>query len=182
MSGVRMADMGMTLVIMSVAGVNVVKIMRVVMHGSILPLWGLLRRHNRRLVGSLTRRPLECIDASANGCDDEASFWLTRLDAGKSLLTGELRAGHDGPDCKIDLLGRARVYAHGGPHNVALWRKHAVPGAGSSGRHAIHPGLRNRIAHARKPLEHSEPGKPFANTHPDNSLSLGSHPGDSVFC
>ena len=74
MSDVRMADMGMTLVIMSVAGVNVVKIMRVVMHGSILPLWARLHFRNYRLVGSLTRPALECIDAPANGCDHETSF------------------------------------------------------------------------------------------------------------
>src|SRR5215471_14792942 len=181
MRGVRMTNMSMAFVIMGVAGAALIMIMRMVMHGSILPLWARLHFRNYRLVGSLTRSKLECIDAPANGCDDETSFWLTRLDAGKSILTGELRAGHDGTNCKIDLLGRARVYAHGGPNNVALWRKHAVPGAGGPGRYAIYPGLRNRIAHARKPLEHSEPGKPFANTHPDNSLSLGPHPAHFIF-
>src|SRR5215469_7272232 len=100
------------------------------------------------LVGSLTRPALECIDALANGCDDETSFWLTRLGAGKSILTGEMRAGHDGSNCEIDLLGRARVYAYGGPDDMALWRKHSVPGTRGPGRHAIHPGLRNRTTHA----------------------------------
>ncbi len=74
MSGVRMAYVGMASVSMGWAGVAVVMIRRVAIHGSILPSWGRVCRRNRWLVGSLTRPALECIDAPADGCDDETSF------------------------------------------------------------------------------------------------------------
>src|SRR5882672_7321986 len=108
----------------------------------------MLRSPPPRLLGSLTRPLREWIDAPPGGCDHEMSFPFCACWRGTSLHTGDLHSGNDGSHSKIELLGRARIHADGGPGDVALRRKHALPGTDCAGRHAIHPGLRDRAANA----------------------------------
>src|SRR5260370_23716950 len=81
----------------------------------------------------------------------------------------------------MELLGRPRVNAYGGPGAVALWREHALPGADCPGRHQDHSGLRHGTAHAGKPLGGTERGESSRDTHSGHALSLGPHSRDSVF-
>src|SRR5215472_5223873 len=90
--------------------------------------------------------------------------------------------GYGGSDCKSEFLGRARIHADRGSGHLALRRQYALPGAGSTGRHALHTGLRDGAAHARQPLDRTKRGEKPGNTHPDHSLPLGSYSGSSVFC
>src|SRR6202142_2158105 len=68
------------------------------------------------------------------------------------------RTRHDSPlddpaRCEADLLGGTRLDADARARHLALWRKYALPRTHCSQRHAIHPRLRNRAAHARKSLD-----------------------------
>src|SRR6266404_6654992 len=82
---------------------------------------------------------------------------------------------------QIEFLGRAWIDADGRPGDVALRRQHALSGVDRSGRHTNHFGLRHRAAHAGEPLGRAERRKNAGNAHPRYALSLGSHPGNSVF-
>ena len=86
-----------------------------------------------------------------------------------------------GPGQQTEFLGCARLHANGGSGDVAVWRKHAVPGTCCAGRNAIHSGLRNGIAVARLALEFAGGGAESGNAHFGYALSLGPHSGDSVF-
>src|SRR5215467_3520774 len=139
-----------------------------------------LHSHLTRLLGSLTPCLPEWIDALANGCDDETSFPL-RVLVGWSIALGIYSQGYVGSDNKIEFLGRARIHADRGSCDVAIRRQHALPGAGGTGRHAIHPGLRHGTAHAGQPLERSQRCEKPGNAHPYYSLSLGPYSRSPIF-
>lgn len=86
-----------------------------------------------------------------------------------------------GPGQQIEFLGCARLHANGGSGDLALWRKHAVPGTRGAGRDTIYFGLRNGFAVAGIAVEFAGSGEKSGNAHSRDALSLGSHSGNSVF-
>src|SRR5882724_1276796 len=106
---------------------------------------------------------------------------FARVDAERACTQGICIQSNDGSHSKIELLGRARIHADGGPGDVALRRKHALPGADCAGRHAIHLGLWDGVANAGEPLGGTKRREESRDTYFRDALPLGSYPGDSIF-
>src|SRR2546425_6293331 len=140
-----------------------------------------LRSPHPCLLDNLTRPFREWIDALPGGCDHETSFPFRVCWRGTMLEREICAQRHDRSHCQIVFLGRARINADGGPGDVALRREYALSGADRAGRDAIHTGLRHGAAYAGKPLDRAERRAGSRNAHFCDALSLGSHPGDTVF-
>src|SRR5882724_508816 len=88
---------------------------------------------------------------------------------------------HERSRRQIEFLGCTRSHANGGPGDVALRREHALPRVDRSGWHANYFGLRHGVADARQSIGCGEWRPRAGDTHLCYPLSLGSHPGDSIF-
>src|SRR5437763_5229580 len=159
------------------AAVVVIAAVGMPVHAPILRAQDRPRSQSTRLLGSLTTGLVEWIDGLGNGCHDETSLWPS-----VGCCTSPLAREYGGCDHKIEFLGRARLHANSGSCHVALWRQHALPGAGSPGRYATHIGLRHWVAHAGQPLGRCGREQDPGNAHPDHALSLGSHSRCSLLC
>src|SRR5262249_37823121 len=125
------------------------------------------------MLGTLTLRACEAIDAIRDHCEYQKSFPAHAIPVRGKLRSRGIAQENVGPRQQIEFLGCARLHANRGPGDVALWWKHAVPRTRRSGRHAIHPGLRNRTAFAWLAMEFAGSGSKSGNTHPRHALSLG---------
>src|SRR5690348_4293752 len=139
------------------------------------------REHAARLLGTLTTPLPEWIDGPSNHCHDEDKLPIPRVLGGEAFPEGICDYRYGGAGHKTEFLGRARVHTDGGSSDVALRWQYALCGAGSAGRHAIHFGLWDGVAHAGQPLDGSQWSKKPGNAHPDYALSLGSYSGSTVF-
>src|SRR5215475_170737 len=139
------------------------------------------RRRKGGLLGDLTLRTCEAIDGTCKRCEYQMSFPVHAMLAREETHSRGIAQENVGPGQQTEFLGCARLHANGGSGDVAVWRKHAMPGAGCTGWNAIHSGLRNRIAIAGHALEFAGGGAESGNAHSGDALSLGSHSGDPVF-
>src|SRR5215470_20051543 len=134
-----------------------------------------------RLLGSLTLRACEAIDATCDHCEYQMSFPTHAMLAREETHSRGIAQENVGSGQQIEFLGCGRLHADGGSGDVEVWWKHAVSGTRCAGRNAIHSGLRNGIAVARLALECAGGGAKPGNAHFGDALSLGSHSGDPVF-
>src|SRR5579859_4141823 len=133
------------------------------------------------LLGSLTLRACEAIDATRKHCEYQLSFPKHAKLAREETYSRGIAQENVGPGQQTEFLGCARLHANGGSGDVAVWRKHAVPGTCCAGRNAIHSGLRNGVAVTGFAVEFAGCGTESRNSHSRHALSLGSHSGNSVF-
>lgn len=132
------------------------------------------------LLGTLTLKDSEAIDAASKHCEYRISFPGHAIGRGKGRLSRGITQENVGPGQQTKFLGCARLHANRGSGDLALWRKHALPGACGARRYAIHSGLRNGITLSRFKMERSTQRAKSRNAHSRHALSLGSYTRNSV--